>query len=218
VSSTGPVSPAAAESAPDRPAGLPPRRSRGWLLLALAVVAVLLLVAVVVVLPRRQGPDGNPAQGEAVPRGLSGVRVSTFDSTAHREGDITYGQHPPAGGEHSSAWWDCGTFTAPVRDENAVHSLEHGTVWVTYVPGTLDAEETAALEALLPDRHIISPYPGQDPPLVVTVWGRQLALEGPDDPRLESFVNFYGDGHTAPEPFASCVGGVRTAPGSSADA
>jgi hypothetical protein len=45
--------------------------------------------------------------------------------------------------------------------------------------------------------------------VVVTVWGRQLALTGADDPRLGMFVAAFGDGHTAPEPFASCAGGVR---------
>jgi hypothetical protein len=45
--------------------------------------------------------------------------------------------------------------------------------------------------------------------VVVTVWGRQLALVGADDPRLPLFLHRYGGGETAPEPFASCAGGVR---------
>ena len=35
---------------------------------------------------------------------------------------------PPAGGPHDPAWLDCGVYDEPVRDENAVHDLEHGTV------------------------------------------------------------------------------------------
>ena len=50
----------------------------------------------------------------------------------------------------------------------------------------------------------MSPYDGLPGPVVVTVWGRQLALDGPDDPRLELFLREFGDGHTSPEPFA-CV-------------
>ena len=42
----------------------------------------------------------------------------------------------------------------------------------------------------------------------MTVWGRQLRLTGADDPRLPLFVAAFGDGHTAPEPFASCAGGM----------
>ena len=49
---------------------------------------------------------------------------------------------------------------------------------------------------------------------MVTVWGRQLALTGADDPRLPLFIDTFGAGETAPEPFASCAGGVPDADGS----
>ena len=35
---------------------------------------------------------------------------------------------------HDPVWLDCGAYDAPVRDENAVHDLEHGSVWITYDP------------------------------------------------------------------------------------
>jgi hypothetical protein len=55
---------------------------------------------------------------------------------------------------------------------------------------------------------MLSPYPGLPAPVVVTVWDAQLDLKGADDPRLPTFLSFYGDGHTAPEAaFASCKGG-----------
>ena len=54
----------------------------------------------------------------------------------------------------------------------------------------------------------MSPYDDQDAPVVVTVWERQLALDGPDDPRLALFVEEFGDGHTSPEPLVTCAGGV----------
>jgi len=79
---------------------------------------------------------------------------------------------------------------------------------VTHRPD-LDEADVNALAATLPEEGILSPYPGQEAPVVVTVWGRQLALTGADDPRLRLFLERYGDGHTSPEPFASCEGGVR---------
>ena len=49
---------------------------------------------------------------------------------------------------------------------------------------------------------------GHPAPVVVTVWNAQLRLTGADDPRLPTFLKFYGDGHTSPEgAFASCKGG-----------
>ena len=55
---------------------------------------------------------------------------------------------------------------------------------------------------------ILWPYDDLPAPVVVTVWDRQLHLEGADDPRLALFLEEYGDSHTAPEPMASCEGGV----------
>ncbi len=54
----------------------------------------------------------------------------------------------------------------------------------------------------------MAPYPGLDAPVVVTVWGRQLSLDGADDPRLGLFIEAFGAGETAPEPTASCAGGL----------
>lgn len=78
-----------------------------------------------------------------------------------------------------------------------MHSLEHGTVWLTYRPGFLDAREIDELSSQLPSKQIISPLPEQDDDLVVTVWGRQLVLNGPDDPALATFLAEYADGHVA---------------------
>lgn len=46
----------------------------------------------------------------------------------HVAGDVDYDADPPAGGDHATAWQNCGYYDQPVADENAVHSLEHGAV------------------------------------------------------------------------------------------
>ncbi len=61
----------------------------------------------------------------------------------------------------------------------------------------------------LPDEGILAPHDELDAPVVVTVWGARLALDGADDPRLDLFIDEYGDGHTSPEAMSSCVGGVE---------
>jgi len=191
------------------------RRSVLPLAIALVVAAVVVVgaVAVSVVTGRDSGEFGwfaySPGGSEesAVSTDLSEVVVVEQPTTRHLGGDVTYDQTPPAGGDHAQAWLECGIYDEPVPDENAVHSLEHGTVWVTYGPG-LDEADIDALAATLPEESIISPYDDLPSPLVVSVWGAQLALTGPDDPRLALFFAEYGDGHTAPEPLASCAGGI----------
>ena len=141
------------------------------------------------------------------PPDLSAVEAYQDLPFDHVAGDVDYDVAPPVGGPHAPAWLDCGVYDVDVADENAVHSLEHGTVWITYEPG-LSKADVARLADWLPEEGILSPYDGLPGPVVVTVWGRQLVLSGADDERLGLFLGEYGDGHTAPEPFASCRGGV----------
>jgi Protein of unknown function (DUF3105) len=182
----------------------PPPRAAGpsrVLVLALAVIGVLIIAGVVVAATML-------ATEESVSTDLSEVEVYDDLSNAHEPGDVDYPQTPPAGGPHADTWLDCGVYAEPVRDENAVHDLEHGSVWITFDPD-LGGEEIDRLAGALPQNGIMSPYAGLPAPVVVTVWGRQLELTGADDPRLELFIEEYGGGVTAPEPFASCAGGVR---------
>jgi Protein of unknown function (DUF3105) len=164
-------------------------------------IALVVLIGLVVVLFLRSGDESPPA-------GLQDVVTYDHLSRAHVAGEVKYPQSPPVGGDHDPIWLNCGVYDRPVREENAVHSLEHGAVWITYRPG-LSADEIDALAAKLPEKGILSPFDDQDAPVVVTVWGAQLALDGPTDPRLDLFIREYGDGRDAPEPTAPCVGGVE---------
>jgi len=181
--------------------GPEPRRPSRAPVIALAVIGVAIVVALAVAVPMLVAED-------PVPSDLSAVRSYDDLSTHHTPDDVDYPQSPPVGGEHASEWLECGAYDVPVREENAVHDLEHGTVWISYAPD-LGANDVATLAALLPQNGIMAPYPGLDAPVVVTVWGRQLSLDGAEDSRLELFVRTYGGGETAPEPNVTCAGGIR---------
>lgn len=175
----------------------------------LVALVVTLLVAALIVTAAAVVPR---LLAEPVDTTLDEVRVYDDLVIKHVDGDVAYEQDPPVGGPHADRWLDCGAYETQVRAENVVHDLEHGTVLVTYRPGT-SAADVQRLEALLPDNGILSPWAGLDAPVVVTVWGHQLALTGADDPRLPLFIDTFGAGETAPEPFASCAGGLPDADG-----
>ena len=195
-----PQPPGGPAPAPDPTAGTAPsRRPEVLALLVMLAVAVALVLAAVLV-PLALGEDEEPPS-------LAAVLVVEELSAEHRTGDVDYDHAPTLGGPHDPAWLDCGVYDVPVREENVAHDLEHGTVWITHDPD-LAAADLERLADLLPANGIMSPYPGLDAPVVVTVWGRQLRLDGADDPRLELFITRFGAGETAPEPFASCAGGL----------
>ncbi|WP_158624297.1 DUF3105 domain-containing protein [Micromonospora sp. HM5-17] len=133
----------------------------------------------------------------------------------HREGKITYPMTPPAGGPHHPRWQNCNgdVYPAPIADGNAVHSLEHGAVWITYRPD-LAASEVDKLAARVRGQEylMLSPYPAQNAPISLQAWGYQLAVQTADDPAIDEFVRRYRITASL-EPGAPCGGGVTTTVG-----
>jgi Protein of unknown function (DUF3105) len=116
---------------------------------------------------------------------------------------------PPGGGDHNPVWQNAGFYGEPARNENAVHTLEHGAVWIAYSPN-LPQEERDRVREIVSGQNCVlaSPFSDLEAPVVASSWGRQLKLEGADDPDLERFVRAYKQGPDTPEPGAACTGGM----------
>lgn len=123
--------------------------------------------------------------------------------------DIPYGALPPPGGVHYDIWQNCGVYTEPISTANAIHSMEHGAVWITYQP-ELDSSSITTLERMVRGDGFIllSPYPEQRSPIVLTAWGLQLELDSVNDGRIADFIDRYRVGPQTPELGATCAGGV----------
>lgn len=141
-------------------------------------------------------------------KGIEGLQTFTYPGGDHRNGSLVYAETPPAGGAHNATWQNCGVYDQPLYNEYAVHSLEHGAVWITYRTG-LETAQLDALKKLVDGRTytILSPYGQMDTPIAISAWGAQLKVEKADDPRLQAFLDKYEQGATAPERGASCSGG-----------
>lgn len=171
-------------------------------------VAVLALIVTVVVVNSKPpvDPDTIEIAGLKTFPGLAGsvhVDPTPVDYLAD------YGMNPPAGGAHFATWLNCGIYDVPVPNENAVHDLEHGAVWITYDPEVVTADQVAVLQKAGPSTYmVVSPYPGLPTPVVVSAWGAQVQLDDVNDPRIEQFITKYWQAASAPEPGAPCTGGM----------
>ncbi|MFJ8307859.1 MULTISPECIES: DUF3105 domain-containing protein [unclassified Streptomyces] len=129
----------------------------------------------------------------------------------HVTTEVSYPMKPPVGGDHAPVWMNCGgnVYQKPVPDVNAVHSLEHGAVWVTYTDKApaADVEKLAATVSRTP-YSLMSPYQGQAGAIMLSAWGRQVTVDGADDPRVGRFFTRYVQGPQTPEPGAPCTGGL----------
>lgn len=147
----------------------------------------------------------NDRQGN---QALGNVTTYEYAGLQHQDGELMYTESPPVGGAHNNAWQNCGYYGAPVPNWNAVHSLEHGAVWITYSPDLpQDQIDQLRDRAESQDYILVSPYPGLTSPVVASSWNHQLTLTGADDPGLDAYIEEYRiNQEFTPEPGASCSG------------
>ncbi|TYB42170.1 DUF3105 domain-containing protein [Actinomadura chibensis] len=178
-----------------------PPRPRRPLRLAVIVAGAASIVAGNVVAYRHVSLASEPR--------IPGVRRYSGLARTHTTRPVVYPQTPPVGGPHAPSPLNCGVYVRPVPVENAVHSMEHGAVWVTYRPD-LPAGQVRTLRDLVRGKSflLLSPYPGLPAPVVASAWGRQLRLPAASDSRLAGFVDAYRRGPQTPERGAPCSGGV----------
>ncbi|MER8001654.1 DUF3105 domain-containing protein [Streptomyces sp. NPDC095613] len=129
----------------------------------------------------------------------------------HVTENVSYPMTPPVGGDHNQVWMNCegDVYKDPIPNVNAVHSLEHGAVWVTY-------NEKAAADDVkkLGERvektpySLMSPVKEQSGALMLSAWGKQVTVDSATDPRVEQFFTKYVQGSQTPEPGAACTGGM----------
>jgi hypothetical protein len=179
------------------------RGRRNSVIVVLIAVIFIAGFAALVVIDRGQQAGSQPPEG-----------VETFENLSrdHTQGAVSYPRTPPVGGDHNPMWQNQGFYEERVRNENAVHTLEHGAVWITYSPD-LPEEQVDRIRELVEGQTCVlaSPSPDLPAPVVASAWGNQLRLDSADDQNLEQFVSTFRQGTQTPEPGARCTGGTGDA-------
>jgi hypothetical protein len=183
---------------------------RPWGLIAAAIAVAVFAVAVLTYAVVKV----NAANADKVESVDDIAGVKTYDYPAgqqHVDTPVDYSESPPVGGPHAPppSWADCtGTvYTVDIRHENAVHSLEHGAVWITYNPDQVKQSDIDTLAKLVENKsgRMMSPYAGLDSPISIQAWGHQLKLDSAGDKRIKQFADFLTlNNDFTPEPGASC--------------
>jgi hypothetical protein len=152
--------------------------------------------------PLNDVPDGLDPNTRIVADVASGI---------HEDGDIAYAELLPPGGPHNPIWQNCGFYDGVIRTENAVHSLEHGAVWLTYRSDIAQNDlDTLAGFGRNRTKVLVSEQPLQDSPIVATAWGYQYEAQSADEEGLLRFIAELEGSPDSPEPNGACGGGVST--------
>lgn len=162
-------------------------------------------------------PFGAVTPGAFTDAGLLGTRTDLVTgapaiTAAHRDGAISYAgySNPPTYGDHhgfDSAGTDVnpgitprptGVYTSEQPDEDLIHNLEHGHVWISYDPALISATDLAALEKLVRDGSpstngggvgvILTPRAANDTAIALASWARLLTLDSYNPTTIRNFV------------------------------
>ncbi|MFF2993807.1 DUF3105 domain-containing protein [Streptomyces sp. NPDC057950] len=194
------------------------RRNRILAITAGTVVVVGLVVGGVVLV--RSQSDKSDTSASDSKGGGSGHFVSGKDgvrtwsgklSRNHVTKTVKYPMEPPVGGDHNQVWMNCNgdVYAKPVGNMNAVHSLEHGAVWVTYNGKASDADVKALSEKVKKTPYtLMSPVEDQKDPIMLSAWGKQRTVTSASDPAVDTFFSEFVQGKQTPEPGAACTNGL----------
>lgn len=104
-----------------------------------------------------------------------------------------YNSNPPTSGPHYEQPAPWGVYDKELPDEQLIHNLEHGGIWISYKPG-LDEEAINQLKDITDDysvKLIMTPRPQNDSSVAVAAWQRLLKLDSFDKDQIKSFIKAF---------------------------
>lgn len=174
--------------------------------------AVLVGVIAYAALNQGSGISGLVSDPDNNIEGVAVADPATLTNN-HVQGAVDYPELPPTGGNHNAVPQQCAVYAEPIAPEHAIHSMEHGAVWITYAPSLAERDVQQLTETVGGDPYLLmSPLPEQGSPIKLSAWGRQLSLDTAGDGRIDDFIRAYRNGATTPERGASCAGNNTTGP------
>lgn len=161
-----------------------------------------------------QAVDTEVVESTAIPNNSGIEGVQTYPDRVEYHNHVLVvrepeGNLPPVFGEHFAAWQNCGIYDQPIELGSALHSMEHGAVWLTYRSDLLKDQVTELQKLVHGHSYVLmSPYLPQKSDVVLTAWGVQLAVDSIPDDHIAKFIAYYEQGPQNPEPGAPCDGAI----------
>lgn len=100
--------------------------------------------------------------------------------------------NPPTSGSHWATPADWKFFDKELTDEQVVHNLEHGGIWITYKD--LDESSIGRLKEVArnnSDSVVASKRDKNEDKIVVASWGRMMRLTKVDEALIQKYIDTY---------------------------
>lgn len=137
-------------------------------------------------LARTAGPDGEDF---SVKYDIQG-RNHIANGTEHPP----YNSNPPSSGWHYASPARGGFYDEPLPDEQVIHNLEHGDIWIAYNPDISD-ETKKVLKSFAGRYAVVSPRSENEGDISLVAWGRVDTFNAEngavDEERIRDFISRY---------------------------
>lgn len=133
-----------------------------------------------------QWQRGKTTIGEDVP-------IQGQDHIQPGQSHPAYNSNPPTSGWHWPNAAKNGIYDSQLPDEQLIHNLEHGHIWISYKPDIAD-EAKNQLKALVKKddwKIVLAPRPQNDSAIALAAWGRILKLSDFDEAKIKEFIKAY---------------------------
>ena len=104
-----------------------------------------------------------------------------------------YNSNPPTSGPHWDGPAKNGSYDSPLADEQAIHNLEHGNVWISYKNDVSDDVKNELKKIVGDDdwKVILSPRDTDETKIALAAWGRLLKMDEADYGKVKDFIKTY---------------------------
>jgi len=150
---------------------------------------VVVLGVSMFVFSRTGGSSGAGGEDFSIGYGVQG-RNHIANGAPHP----AYNSNPPSSGSHYASPARGGFYEEVLPDEQVVHNLEHGDIWIAYRPDITD-DVKATLRSFAGPYVVVSPRSENEADISLVAWGRvdSFSLENGavDKERIRGFIRRY---------------------------
>ena len=155
--------------------------------------------------------EGSELEVEKVDKPVEGAVEYKVESRTHIPTGTkvtNYNSNPPNSGDHWGAPAKNGIYDNALPDEELVHNLEHGYIWISYRPAAqasesspsadlkpgISVEDKKSLEELVNKddwKMVLAPRDTNDSVIALASWGRVLKMDSLNLDKVKGFIRVY---------------------------
>ncbi len=142
------------------------------------------------------GPQEDPTKAAEVSQEVAGVEVFDIvsrDHIAQGTQGSSYNSDPPSSGPHWGNPAKAGFYDSQLSDEQLLHNLEHGHIWIAYKPDAGGEVKNKLKEIAQKEdwKVVVALREANDAKIALVSWGRVLKMDELDYTKVEDFIRTY---------------------------